>query len=93
MWELTVFKELQNQQDIKVRMIVKEMAANSYATFAEAFENHFKDRLQEVPRTNNFSAELLYKVKHLNTKSVEIWKLTVTGDLKCKVFRLDFIYD
>ena len=57
MWNLIELKSSSAQQEVRVKMIVREMAANTYATYAEAFVEAFKERLREIPRTNNFSAD------------------------------------
>ena len=91
MWKLIQNKTARGQQDIKVAIIVKEMAVNTYASYAEAFENHFKIRLKEISRTNNYSAELFYIIKTINLKNIEVWKVDVFGDLKHKMFTLEYI--
>lgn len=91
MWKVTEHKRSNQQQEIKVAQLVREMAEYSYATYAEQFENHFKERIQEIPRTNNFSADLLYQVTQRNHKSVEVWKMTTQRDFKYKMFTLEFI--
>lgn len=88
-WRITEHKCSQQNQELKVKILLKEMAEYSYATYAESFENHFKSLVQEIPKTNSFSADLLYKVTQRNMKSVEVWKMDVCGDFKYKMFTLD----
>ena len=76
---------------MNVILLLKEMAEYSFASYAEQFINSFKERIVEIPRHNNFSADLLYKVTPRNHKSVELWKMTVEGDFKYKMLTLDFI--
>ncbi|MBD3748959.1 MAG: hypothetical protein IE931_05640 [Sphingobacteriales bacterium] len=90
-WKITQNRELKSQQEIKVSQLLKEMAEYSYATYAEAFENHFNLLIKDIPKTNNYSADLLYKVTQRNLKSVEIWKMTVDGEFKHKMFTLDYV--
>lgn len=90
-WRLIENKTPRGQQEIKVKQLLREMAEYSYATYAEAFENHFKQLVKEIPRTNNFSADILFKVKQRNFKSVEVWKMTPEGDYKYKMFTLDYV--
>lgn len=90
MWKLTIHKSLNGYQDTRVRILVKEIATYSIETYAEAFENHFKARIIEIPRTNNFSANLLYRCKQVNFTTVEIWKMKADGDFKEKVFTVEF---
>jgi hypothetical protein len=91
MWKLTAHKRCKNKQEIKVRALLTEMVEYSYATYAGAFEQHFKKLVAEIPKTNNYSAELLFKVTQRNLKSVEVWKLTAAGDYKYKMFTLDYV--
>lgn len=68
------------------------MAEYTFATYAGEFEQQFKKRIiAEIPRTNNFSADLMYRVTQRNLKSVEVWKMTVQGDFKSKMFTLTFV--
>lgn len=90
-WKVTEHKTSSQQQELNVKNLVKEMAEYSYATYAEQFINHFKDLIKDIPRKNNFSADLLYMVTQRNLKSVEVWKLNVQGDYKYKMFTLDYI--
>jgi len=91
MWKLTENKSPKGQQEIKIKSLLKEMADYSYATYAEQFENQFKALVKEIPRSNNFSADLMYKVTRRNNKSVEVWKMTVAGDFKHKMWTLNYI--
>lgn len=93
MWKVTEHKCSSTYQELNVKRIVNEMAEYSYDTYAEAFENHFKQLIKEIPRHNNFSADLLYQVTPRNQKSVEVWKMTVQGEFKYKMFTLDFIQE
>lgn len=90
MWKITEGKSSSAQQEVKVKMIVREMAEGTYATYAEAFIEAFKDRLKEIPRTNVFSADHFYKCKEISLYSVEICKLDVKGDFKYRMFTLDY---
>lgn len=91
MWKLIEHTKIKGKQEIMVKQLLKEMAEYSYATYAEQFENHFNQLVKEIPRSNNYSADLLFKVTQRNHKSVEVWKMTVTGEFKYKMFTLDFI--
>lgn len=91
MWNLTVNREPKGQQEIKVKMLLKEMAEYSYATYAEAFQNHFNQLIKDIPRSNNYSADLIYKVTQRNLKSVEVWKMKPNGDFNYKMFTLFFV--
>lgn len=91
MWKLTENKTPKNQQEIKVKQLLIEMAEYSYATYAEAFENHFKILIKDIPKTNSFKPEFMFKITQRNLKSVECWKLTVEGDFAYKLFTLDYV--
>lgn len=91
MWKLTENKSPKGQQEIRVKILLSEMAEYSFATYAEQFENHFKEMVKQIPKSNNYSADLLFKITQRNLKSVEVWKLTVTGEFKHKMFTLDYI--
>lgn len=67
------------------------MAQYTYATYSEQIEWIFKGQVREIPRTNNFSADLLYQVKKIDAKVVEIWKMTADGDFKYKMFTLEYV--
>lgn len=90
MWILTENKCPKGQQEIKVKIMLQEMAEYTFAYDAESFERAFKDQIKEIPRTNNFSADLLFKITHRNNKSVEVWKMTIKGDFKEKLFTLNY---
>lgn len=91
MWKLTTHKEPKHQQDIQLLMLLKEMAEYTYATYAQQFETAFKSLIEtEIKATNSFKPSLMYKVTPRNQKSVEVWKMTVQGDFKEKLYTLDY---
>lgn len=89
-WKLTENKAANTYQELQVKNLLKEMAANTYATYAEAFEFHFKNLVKDIPKSNALSAEQIFKITPRNTKSVEVWKLDTKGDFKCKMFTLEY---
>lgn len=91
MWKLTENKAPKGQQELRVKILLREMSEYSYATNAQEFENHFKNRIKEIPRTNNYSADLLYGVKYHDQKLVEIWKKKVTGEFNYKMFTVEYV--
>lgn len=91
MWKLIENKTPKGIQELKVKLMLIDIANYTYATYSEAFESVFKQRIAEIPRTNNFSADLMFKCTTRNLKSVEIWKMTVAGDFKSKMFTLEYI--
>ncbi len=91
MWKITEHKKPKGQQELKVSSIVKEMAQYSQSSYAEAFKNEFELEVKKIKRTNNFSADHLYKVTQKNQKIVEVWKMTIKGDFGTKFFTLDYV--
>lgn len=92
MWKVTSHKEPKGQQDIQLKMLIKEMAEYTYATYASQFEYAFESLIEtEIKATNSFKPSLMYKVTPRNQKSVEVWKLTVQGDFKEKLYTLEFV--
>lgn len=91
MWKFTEHKCSSQRQEIEVKKLVKEMAKYSYATHPEQFKAHFDLKLSCIKRHNKFSAENLYEVTPRNEKSLEVWKLTASGDFKYKMFTLDYL--
>ncbi len=90
-WKITQHQKLKLQQDIRVKTLLQEMAEFTYATNADSFEIAFKWLIKEIPARNSFSADQVYRCTHRNWKSVEIWKMTVAGDFKDKMFTLAFV--
>lgn len=90
MWKLTENKTADTEQELKVKALLREMS-DSYAETAGEFENHFKQLVKDIPRSNNYSADLLYKLTPRNQKSVEVWKMTPKGDYKYKMFTLEYL--
>lgn len=91
MWKLTENKAPKNQQEIKVKQLLNEMAEYSYATYAESFKNHFETLIKDVKKTNSYSPEAMFKITQRNLKSVECWKMKPNGDFDYKLFTLDHI--
>ena len=93
MWKVTQHKVGNGQQEIQVSIMVKDMAANTYATYADQFKEHFASRIKEIRRTNNYEASFFYRVmedtKHF--KTIEVWKVTLDGSLKYKMFTLEYV--
>ena len=77
-------------QDLTVLARVSDVVGwtdpeNNVGFVAEIMRNEIKS----IPRTNNFSADLMYTVEVADDK-IEVWKLTVKGDKKklmCTVTR------
>lgn len=90
MWKVTEHKKSYQSQELKVCSLVQEMARYTFATTAPEFESAFKARINEIPRTNSFSPDLMYRISQRNPKSVELWKMTASGDFKYKIFTLLF---
>lgn len=91
MWELKKEKTLSSKYDLELFVLVKEMAYDTYATYADEFENHFKVLLKELKPSNQFVPEAMYKVTARNLYSVEIWKLYPNGEFKEKLIQADLV--
>ena len=90
MWTLIEHKKPKTATDLRVKSLLREMQ-DSYAYDAESFKNHFKQLVKVLPKSNNFSADLMYEVTPRNQKSVEVWKMTTKGDFKEKMFTLNLL--
>lgn len=90
MWTVKQHHTFKLQQDLKVSILVKEMAQNTYATDAASLEEVFKGLLGTIKKKNNFDATLMYRLSQRNEKSTEVWKLYPNGDFKMKMFTLDY---
>lgn len=90
MWSLKEDKSPNGKQELQVKALLREMAEYSFATNAIEFESSFTQQIEKLPKTNSFSADLMFKVTQRNLKSVEVWKMTVTGEFKYKMFTLIF---
>jgi hypothetical protein len=84
-WKIQQHKVGNNQQELKVSILVKEMT-ETWAHDAETWCNSLKDKLKEIPRKNNFSADFAYKATPRNHTSLEVWKMKVNGDFNYKMF-------
>lgn len=91
MWNLKTIKAPKGQLELKISYQLKEMIQFTFATNSFEFISAFHERLSSLKRTNNFSADLMYKAKGIDLTHVEIWKLTATGYLKHKMFELEYI--
>lgn len=91
MWKVTAHKRGDQKQEIEVSILVKELATYEQLTYSESFIGRFKEHLKNIPKSNNFSADVLYKAKEISLTEVEIWKLTLEGDFKYKMFTLEYI--
>lgn len=91
MWKVTAHKRGDQKQEIEVSILVKELATSENLSYSGSFIDRLKEDLKSIPKSNNFSAAVLYKAKEISFTQVEIWKLTVEGDFKYKMFTLDYI--
>jgi hypothetical protein len=85
MWKVTENKAANGQQDLRVKILLKEIAQYDHVHTASNFEAIFKKEVQEIPAKNNFSASLMYKIKALSDYEFEVWKMTTAGDFKSKM--------
>jgi hypothetical protein len=91
MWKITEHRHPKGQQELKVKVELMEIVEyNTHSTYAKSLIDAFKRGLKEVPRTNNYSADLFYKMVEVNSRSVEVWKTGVTGDDLYKIWSLNY---
>lgn len=91
MWKITKHRIGTYANDLKIAALVRELSEIDWLTTPGELAGAFDRATSEMPKTNSFSPDLMYKVVELNDKSVEIWKLNVEGDFKNKMFTLEFI--
>lgn len=88
MWKVTEHKRPKSKQDLEVTVLLKEIATYDIHYSGELIRM-FEQEVKNIKRSNNFSADLMYKLTQRNQTSVELWKLTVKGDYKDKLFTLN----
>jgi len=86
-WEITKNKTLNQRMDLEVAGKVKELEFNG-ADDIKSLKIVFKKKLLEIPQTNTYSADCLYKMIQRNPNSCEVWKMTPNGDFKYLMFTL-----
>lgn len=85
-WNVVQDKKGNTTAELKVSIIVKEMAYSQCST-SEGWISNFIDRVKkEVPRTNTYSAEFSFKATPRNHHSLEVWKMKANGDYNYKMF-------
>lgn len=88
-WKITEHRRISSAyQEMKVRALVWEIATYESITYAESFETKFKELVKQMRRTNNFSADLMYKIVCTEFRQIELWKLKANGELNYKIFTL-----
>lgn len=90
MWKLTQHKVPKGLQEHRVSLLIRDIMLYTYATSSYEFENTFNLQIKDIPKTNNYSCDLMYKVFCLDHKSLEVWKLTPEGFKKFRFFTLKF---
>lgn len=89
-WKLTEHKVSSNQQELSVRILVKEMLEINI-TYSNEWIDRFHSRLKDIKRKNIFSAEHAYKATPRNESSLEIWKMKTNGDYNYKMFTVTLV--
>ena len=85
-WNVVQDKKGNGTAEIKVSIIVKEMAFHQ-STTSDGWIANFIDRVKkEVPKTNSYSAEFSFKATPRNLHSLEVWKMKANGDFNYKMF-------
>jgi hypothetical protein len=92
MWIITKHQCSDHLQEGQVIELITEMAQYTFASYADQFIQSFKSQLQDIPQTNAFAAVHLYKAKEVDMKTVEIWKTTITGEMKRKLITLEYVH-
>jgi hypothetical protein len=90
-WKITEGKSAKGMLELQVMAEVREMADGTFATYAESLETQFKNGLKRIRGVNGYTAENMFEMKTITHYTVEIWKMTVTGEYKKKMCTLDFI--
>ncbi len=90
MWKVTEHKRPKSKQDLEVTVLLKEIATYDIYYSGELIRM-FEQEVKNIKRSNNFSADLMYKLTPRNQTSVELWKLTAKGDYKDKLFTLNLM--
>jgi hypothetical protein len=91
MWKLTQHREPKGQQELKLKILLKEIIEYTQSSYSESFINTFKTQVKEIKKTNNFSADLMFQATPINQKSLEIWKIKPNGDYYYKMYTLDYL--
>jgi hypothetical protein len=84
-WKFQQHKVGESHTEISVSILVKEMAEYQ-ASLSETWADEFHKRLKELPRSNNFSADNMFKAIPKDLLSLEVWKLKANGDFNYKMF-------
>lgn len=88
MWKITKHKVSSQANELKVAALLRDLSEIDWITTPGEFERRFNEGTSAMPKTNSFTADLMYKVIQRNEKSVEVWKMDVKGDFKYKMFTL-----
>lgn len=90
-WKIIEHREIKGQQDLRVKSLLREMCWYSYASYADEFIGQFNKLLKEIPRSNSYSADLMYSATQRNLKSLEVWKMFSDGNYKYKMYTINYI--
>ena len=91
MWTITEHTNNNSRVELEVSIMIKEITGQySYLTSSYQFKDKFEDEAKIMKRTNNFSVDLMYKVKIIDTYTAEVWKLTADGEWKKKMFTVSY---
>jgi len=92
-WNVFQEKQGTTTAELRVSIIVKEMAYHQ-SSISEGWIANFIDRVKkEVPRTNTYSAEFSFKATPRNLHSLEVWKMKANGDFNYKMFTVTKIQE
>ncbi len=83
-WNIKKHRIGSGQQELQVSIVAQELS-ETYAWDAESWLSAFKDRISNIRRTNNFSAEYSCQGVIINPTTLEVWKSKANGDLNYKM--------
>ena len=88
-WTIERHRVGNNQQELKVSIIVREMI-DTWSTDSGGWCGEFTKRISEIPRTNNYAAQYGYRAIPKGLHIVEVWKMKVNGDLNYKMYTVKY---
>lgn len=88
LWKIRKHKELKSQLDLRVGAMLREICLTTYAESSSEFKGIFDRLLKNIKSTNQYSADILYRMTERNPDSAEVWKMTPEGDYKNKLFTI-----
>lgn len=88
-WKITEHQRTDTLMELQVCSLAKELT-ETWCYNAESWCEFFNNRLNEI-KPRNASATLFYKATPRNQKSLEVWKLRLSGDYNYKLYTINLI--